>query len=138
MNASQFLEQLEKVKRTGAGRWIARCPAHDDVSPSLLVSERDDGSIGIHCFASCAPAEIVDAVGLTLADLFPDNSQEHRKSLRRPFPASDILEAIESDVFYVQVVAMMMANNYMLVQGDRDRLLLASERIMVARRMANG
>lgn len=34
----QVLERLQGVKRSGK-EWSARCPAHDDRSPSLSVSE---------------------------------------------------------------------------------------------------
>jgi DNA primase len=43
MSAEALLAHLDKVRRTGAGRWIARCPAHDDKSPSLAIRELDDG-----------------------------------------------------------------------------------------------
>ncbi|MEQ1600386.1 MAG: hypothetical protein ABL885_01305, partial [Methylophilaceae bacterium] len=32
-----LLSKLDKVKQNGAGKWIARCPAHDDRSPSLAI-----------------------------------------------------------------------------------------------------
>lgn len=51
------------AKRQGK-RYIAKCPAHEDRSPSLMISERDDGSTGIHCFAGCQPDDILAAVGL--------------------------------------------------------------------------
>jgi hypothetical protein len=43
VTVEEFLGDLEKVRRNGAG-WIARCPAHEDRSPSLSVREGDDGS----------------------------------------------------------------------------------------------
>ena len=68
-----LLSRLEKTRRTGEGKWLACCPAHNDKSPSLAIKFTDDGKILIHCFAGCSVEEIVSAIGFTLADLMPDN-----------------------------------------------------------------
>ena len=81
---SQFLGRLEGV-RGRDGKWIARCPAHDDRSPSLSVGEGDKGSVLIHCFSGCSAQAIVDAIGLELSDLFPpDTMVDIRRGERRP------------------------------------------------------
>ena len=53
------------------------CPAHDDSNPSLSVSEADDGRVLLKCFARCSTPDIVEAAGLTMADLFPDKGNEY-------------------------------------------------------------
>ena len=65
MSASQLVERLEGVRKTGSAKWIARCPAHEDKSPSLAIRECDDGTTLIHCFAQCPPLEILHAIGPT-------------------------------------------------------------------------
>jgi hypothetical protein len=45
MGSVALLDHLERVKQTGPGRWIARCPAHEDRSPSLSVRELEDGRL---------------------------------------------------------------------------------------------
>ena len=42
MIAEQLVSRLDGVKQTGRDRWIARCPAHNDKSPSLAIREVDD------------------------------------------------------------------------------------------------
>lgn len=69
MTAAILLDRLDGVRATGSGRWIARCPAHQDRSPSLSVRELGDGTILLHDFAGCAAHEVLAAVGLSLADL---------------------------------------------------------------------
>lgn len=60
----------ERVQgRTGHDH-TAQCPAHDDQRASLTVAEGEKGVI-LRCHAGCAPRAIVDALGLTWADLFP-------------------------------------------------------------------
>jgi hypothetical protein len=48
---------------------MVRCSAHDDSQASLSVDEGCDGPILFKCFAGCSAKVIVEAVGLTLADI---------------------------------------------------------------------
>lgn len=66
----KVLARLDAVRETGPGKWTARCPAHEDRSPSLSISEAEDGKVLLHCFAGCSFDDIVTAMGLTQADLF--------------------------------------------------------------------
>ena len=56
-----LLDRLTGVKQTRPDRWQARCPAHDDRSPSLAVTETPDGTILIKCWAGCSAADVVGA-----------------------------------------------------------------------------
>lgn len=69
MNAQKLLDRLEKVTDHGEGKYTARCPGHEDRTPSLRIRVVED-RILIHCFAGCAPLAIVGSVGLSLSDLF--------------------------------------------------------------------
>lgn len=64
------LEHLDGARRSGDG-WSARCPAHDDRSPSLTVAVGADDRVLIHCQAGCSVEDVVTALGLTMGDLFP-------------------------------------------------------------------
>jgi len=37
----------------GPGRWVASCPAHEELSPSLSIRELEDGRVLLHDFAGC-------------------------------------------------------------------------------------
>jgi hypothetical protein len=65
----RVLERLDHVEQTTRG-YRARCPAHDDRQPSLAIAEGSDGRVLIYCHAGCTARAIVEAVGLTLSDLF--------------------------------------------------------------------
>lgn len=67
----RLLSALSAVKRTGDSKWMSKCPAHDDRAASLSVTIGNNGGILLHCFANCATADIIGAIGLTFADLFP-------------------------------------------------------------------
>jgi len=72
MNLESILARLQGVRRNGSG-WQARCPAHEDRSPSLSIAEGRDGRTLLNCFAGCSPENIVRALGLTMRDLFSDS-----------------------------------------------------------------
>ena len=60
--------------RRAGGQWLCRCPAHDDQRPSLAVRERDDGALLLRCHAGCATEDILHALGLEFADLYPERA----------------------------------------------------------------
>jgi len=66
-----FLSHLDGVKSKGNGKWIAKCPAHADKSPSFAVTQAADGKILIKCWAGCEAGEILAALGLKWSDLMP-------------------------------------------------------------------
>ena len=140
MTAEALLSRLDRVKRTGADRWIARCPAHDDRGPSLAVRELDDGRVLIHCFAGCSAHEVVSGAGLTLAELFPPKpiGAHSTKSERRPFPALDVLRCIAQEALILAVAAMRLGRGHPIPDDDRKRLLVAAERICAAVQLAEG
>lgn len=69
--AEVLLSRLEGV-RGKSPKWMARCPAHSDNGPSLSIRQLDDGRVLVHCFAGCGATDVMAAVGMTLADLYPD------------------------------------------------------------------
>lgn len=58
------------VEQRGRRASIAQCPAHDDNSPSLGVTDRGDRALIVCRSNGCKARDIVDALGLTLGDLF--------------------------------------------------------------------
>jgi len=133
MSAENLLSRLERVKRTGAGRYQARCPAHDDKGPSLSIRELDDGRVLVHCFAGCDVHSVLSAAGLSFDDLFPPRELGHyAKREGRPFPAADILRAIAFEVLVVAVAGSSMLAGEPFNAVDRDRLFVAVGRIQAA------
>jgi putative DNA primase/helicase len=48
-------------KRTGSNSFVVRCPAHEDKSPSLSLSDVD-GLVLWHCHAGCTQRDVRDAL----------------------------------------------------------------------------
>ena len=69
----QVLSQLKGV-RTSMRGWRACCPAHADRKPSLSIGLGEQGQVLLKCFAGCSLERIVEAMGLTITDLFPEDT----------------------------------------------------------------
>jgi hypothetical protein len=48
-------------RRAGA-TWMARCPVHDDRSPSLSISAGNDGNVLLYCHAGCRQRDLIAAL----------------------------------------------------------------------------
>jgi len=66
--SDEILDRFDKVRRHGK-RWTARCPAHDDRSPSLAIAEGDSGWL-VKCWTGCTFDEITHAAGLESQRMF--------------------------------------------------------------------
>lgn len=135
MGVDVLLSKLDGVKRTGPGRWLAKCPAHEDRRASLAIREGDEGKTLVHCFAGCTVHEVVAAAGLEISDLFPPRPADPAdigKPERRPFPAADILRAIAFEALVVGCAASTLGAGGSLADGERNRLMLAVRRIQAA------
>src|SRR5262245_50137424 len=67
MTLNELLPMLDGVRQRGA-RFSARCPAHDDHSPSLSVSEGEKGLL-LRCWANCTLDAICASLGIKTKDL---------------------------------------------------------------------
>ncbi len=138
MQVDELLARLSKVKKTGPGKWMARCPAHEDGSPSLAIKEQD-GVILLHCFAECSTDDVCGAVGIELADLFPPSDKREWVGTEKPvrfgtvkFGAIDALRCLSHEVGLMAIYAADMADGRVLGPEERDRLSLMCLRITTA------
>lgn len=136
--AERLLERLEAVKPSGPNRWTARCPAHTDRSPSLSIRETDDGTLLVKCWAGCGAAEVMQAVGLELRDLFPPKLPGERRPLRpgQRWVPRDALEAVAREALLVLIVAEDVHRGHSPARADLHRLAQAAGRIRAAAREA--
>ncbi len=128
----RLLDRLDGVRETGPGRWLARCPAHDDGSPSLSVRDVDDRVL-IHCFAGCSPGEVLANVDLKLSDLYDRPLAHHVKQTKSRIPPSAALAAIDHEAHVVAIIACDVHANREIAADVYKRLLECSRRIGAAR-----
>lgn len=127
MSLNNFLSHLHKVRKTGKSSWTACCPSHNDKSPSLAVTEKDDGVILVKCFGGCSSEEIMASVGMDIGDLFPA-SQSAGKPHSRPFPAADVLRLIGKESLIVAATAAQLRTRTLTTE-EIDRAIRAAESI---------
>ena len=139
MSAAQLLDRLHGVRATGVGRWIARCPAHEDRSPSLSVRETDDGTVLIKCFAGCGAADVLAAIDLELRDLFPEQPADHRRRPSRAWlDARDVLGCLATEGQILAIAANGIVEGAIITAADADRIAKAAGRVRNAWGAFNG
>jgi hypothetical protein len=131
MTLADFVSRLQGVRHTQSGGVIARCPAHDDRSPSLSVADRGDGGLLVHCFAGCDAGAIVAAMGLTLGDLMPSRPADCAPVLPRRLrlPLTQALEILALEATVLDLAGSALLRGETLPETDWERVADAVERI---------
>jgi hypothetical protein len=129
--AATLLDRLERVRQTGAGRWIARCPAHQDKSPSLSIREVD-GRLLVYDFGGCQVGDVLAAVGLTLTDLF-ERPLGDLPATSSSVPARERLEIIDHEVTVAALIVADVLRERRADASQWQRLAEAASRIGRAR-----
>jgi hypothetical protein len=127
--AAALVSRLDRVRHVGDGRWIARCPAHDDRTPSLSIRELPDARVLIHDFSGCAVERVLAALGLDWDALYPTAPIEHAPRVRRPWSMAQGLAVLDAETTLIAIGALNTSNGHALTGADRERVLLARERI---------
>lgn len=133
--AETLLSRLDGVKPTGEGRWVSRCPGHEDRSPSLSIRKLPDGRLLLHCFSGCGVHDVLAAIGMSMADLQPERLGDFKRE-RAPFPAHDVLRTLGHEALVVLIGANVAAKGGPLDPENLDRLTLAVQRIREAMDLA--
>ena len=123
-----LLSRFDKVKATSRGRWVCRCPAHDDKSPSMHIRLEVDGRILINCKAGCGTYDILQSIGLDWDAVFPEEYKGEHKPIKRVISSSDGLRLLQHESRIVLLCAYE-ARMGTLNQIGLDRLEEAMERI---------
>lgn len=122
------LTDAGREPKPSGGSWSALCPAHDDSSPSLIVTGTE-GQVLVYCHARCETVDVLAALNLSMRDLYDDPSgidyhyddgrvvhrspdkkfkQSGNKGTRQLYRRSEVVDAVAQDrVVY-------------LVEGEKD------------------
>ncbi len=109
--------------RAGA-TWMARCPAHDDSSPSLAISAGSNGKVLVRCHAGCDQRDVIaalierglwDATGKRHGGI----ARKHRKNLKRePDPDAKVRTEAALAIWRAsQDIAGSLAETYLRSRG---------------------
>lgn len=132
----RVLDRLEAVKPTGPGRWIARCAAHLDRSPSLSIRDMGDRVL-LHCFADCATADVLAAIGLELRDLYDRPVEHFSAPIHTRIPAGDVLAAVSHEIDVALILLTEIIDGRGITEVAWARLAEAARRIGAARDHVN-
>ena len=58
---AQVIAKALGGRKAGVG-WMARCPAHDDQTPSLSISDAEGGMVLVRCHAGCDQGRVIAAL----------------------------------------------------------------------------
>ena len=125
-----LLSHFPAARRTGPDRYIVSSPTRTERTPSVAIRELPDGRVLIHDFGGDGVDELLAAIGLTTADLFPrsmaGSAPMRKRGLLTATQALDVL-AFESSL--VRLAASNLAGGHVLTTVDLERLSIAAARI---------
>jgi len=120
-------------------QFTARCPAHDDKSPSLSI--RDNGDrILLHCHAGCYPQDVLEAIGLGWGDVCSGDRWDHARHAMRAHSRWELQREAtrrklrlafdpEQERAVLRIVAADLRAGKVLSIEDRARAELAQDRL---------
>ena len=123
---NDLLNRLQKVRKIGTDEWVASSPTRSDRTPSLFIKYDTNGNILLHDFGGSSVDEICNAIGIELSDLFPDEGKEYKP---QRFNAHNVLVAMRQEVLIVALCAVDIVAGKNITEEDKDRVLLASQRL---------
>jgi len=107
-----LLARLEVVRQTKPNHWTARCPAHDDNTPSLSIKLEDNGKISIHDHGGCGAIDVLYAIGMEFTDLYPEEGYEkHRRRIKK---------GIDFHEHHLEICDSRRRNGHRLTEADKQ------------------
>jgi putative DNA primase/helicase len=109
--------------RKAGGGWVARCPAHDDRTPSLSIRDAGD-KVLVHCHAGCDQERVISA--LRGRGLWAENGPRSLSRIARRMPIE--LKSDQDDAKRTQA-ALAIWRSAKSAQGTPVEAYLASRGI---------
>ena len=134
-----ILDRFAKSKRTTDG-WLVSCPVPGhgkgggDRNPSLSVAEGADGRVLVRCFAGCPPEAVVQAIGLTMADLFVHQERTPRPPAEPMHRNNGAVEPRNRATLDRMAQYCRLPREHLQALGWRD----AADGVVIPYRFANG
>lgn len=131
-----------RERRTGRGARIT-CAVCATASYKGAVAEAENGSVLMHFFCGHSPAEVLDALGLTLADLFPTRdlrtlTPQQRREVRQAalLPRwKAALQVLAHEANVLLIVADKLGDGHELDDDELTRMRLAALKIFDAQQV---
>ena len=140
-----LLSRLDKVRAHGR-EYEALCPSHNDRTPSLGIRETDDGTLLVKCRCGCPTKDVLAAIGLTPADLYPEHLRKGRKgapidagaaariekakAARREARGKELSGRVQDAVNAWNAAQPITENGYLAGRGVLDAAIAAGARLL--------
>lgn len=125
MTIQNILSRLEKVRPAGERKYRCPCPVHAGKHFNMMISERTDGSVGVHCFVCGASGtELMEILGLPMKELFAEDSE-----YVMPVINSKMREQKLEDQVVLDIAKSAAESGTRLTLEDKRRIRLARHRI---------
>lgn len=130
MSIETLLSRVDGVRETGQGKYVTRCPAHEDKSPSLAIKECADGKVLLKCFAGCETEDVLAAVGMTFSDVMPEKiGTEHSYRPQKWINAKDALATLDHEALVVSIIGADFLEHKEIDEDTWSRLAVSVSRI---------
>ena len=134
MSIETLLSRVDGIRETGHGKYVARCPAHEDKSPSLAIKDCSDGRVLLHCFAGCEVENVLRAADLTFTDIMPEKvGTEHSYRPQKWINAKDALATLDHEALVVSIIGADFLEHKEIDEDTWSRLAASVSRINDAR-----
>lgn len=111
-------------------RFRTRSPLRNDRTPSIYISATDDGTVLVKDFGGDGVTEMLSAIGVDIASLFPPRPDQHYvKPTPGRMAALDLVRYLKDDLLLVLAFARMIKRGEKPLETDFIALGKAIDRI---------
>ncbi|MFC4822236.1 hypothetical protein [Dokdonella ginsengisoli] len=140
-----ILSHANGVRRLGPNRATFKAPTREDRTASVSLARGADGAVLLHDFGGDSARDILEAMGLSLASLYPqcerrDMTPSERSEMRMHAKIagwSAALGVLDREATVVLCAAAYPERGEPLAADDQARLSIACQRIHDAREVLN-
>jgi hypothetical protein len=107
----------------------------------LAIRELADGRVLVHDFGGCAVEDVLGAVGMKMADLFPERidtepeargGRSYRSRVPQAFDAATLLRAVHADILTAATIIVRFLDGAEIDEAERGALYSAAGRVASA------
>ena len=131
--AARVLDRMRNVKQTRPDNWVGGCPCCQSKRGRPVSVRAVDDRVLIYPFCGCSTDAVVEALGLTLTDLYDAPIGHANKPSHSRISARDLLDLISHEVDVAVIVVAEMLETKAVDDGAWQRLAAAARRIGYAR-----
>jgi len=122
----------DSVRARGNGKWTAKCPAHDDRTPSLSISVDPNGTVGVKCWVGCTFEAIADSLSLKASDFFADKIKApFTFGAKMDYFTGEAIKALYDEILFIHIACNDIVSGRGIKKSDLARTEKAMGRLNV-------